>query len=220
MGGGYGILVDNEGDDEYRAESFSQAASYYYGFGILNDRKGHDRYNAITHSQGAATHSTIACFIDNNGDDRYNCSTDSARISQITGYGRDRSHAFFIDEKGNDKYLFGNKSFGVGDINATGVALDLEGDDDYLWVKNTIYSGFNSFGSAQSESKNMNIERGYFESLPNTIGIALDQNGDDTYLRRNPDNKTDKFFSDNKREESNTGNTYSIRYDNRKRLSK
>jgi hypothetical protein len=220
MGGGYGILVDNDGDDIYKSGSFSQAASYYCGFGILNDRRGNDRYNSLTHSQGAATHSTIACFIDNDGDDNYNCSTDTAMISQITGYGRDRSHAFFIDEKGNDKYLFGNKSFGVGDINATGVALDLQGDDDYIWVKNTRYSGFKSFGSAQLMESSMNIERDFFEFLPMTIGIASDWDGKDTYLLKNQDNRREKFFLNNKIEEKDTGNSYSKSYDKRNRLIK
>ena len=220
MGGGFGILIDNEGDDEYKAGFFSQAASYYFGFGILTDRKGNDSFNAITHSQGAATHSTIACFIDNDGDDRYNSRTDSARISQITGYGRDRSYAFFIDEKGNDKYLFGNKSFGVGDMNASGVAIDMAGDDIYEWINNNNYSNFGSFGSAQSLDKTMGIEREFFPYLPNTNGIAADMAGKDTYRQLLKNNKNGAFFSDNKREERNRGNTYSIRYDKRKRLLK
>ena len=133
IGGGLGVMADLSGDDEYLAQSFSQGSSYYFGLGILYDLRGRDTYLAESHSQGSAAHYSLGCLIDEEGNDEYNTKSDSSKLTQIIGHARDHSIAAFTDFSGNDKYHFGNKSFGVGDINSLGLAIEYSGDDRYQW---------------------------------------------------------------------------------------
>lgn len=184
LGGGFGILVDCMGNDKYSSGYFSQGASYYNAMGIMVDLGGDDGFDSEMHSQGAAVHTSLACFADRSGSDRYNLYADSSKLTQSVGYGRDNSYAFFIDESGDDHYSFGNKSFGVGDINATGIAIDCRGNDTYKWHNNNIYSGFSSYGSAQETSPGMKIDK---PLLPRPeqpcLGMALDLSGKDNYFK-------------------------------------
>lgn len=214
MGGGYGILTDLSGDDKYFSGYFSQGSSYYHGMGILNDLEGDDRYNSLTHSQGVAIHTSLACFADLSGNDSYNADSDISQSTQSIGYGRDRSYAFFIDESGDDSYIFGNKSFGTGDINATGIAVDIDGNDSYLWVDNRLYQGSESFGSAQGLQKGMSINNDLFLTTERfTAGIALDLRGDDRYLLLKEGYDTICFFRNRKSQVEKKDNTLKMRKD-------
>ena len=199
MGGGVGMLLDCKGDDEYSSGWFSQGASYYFGLGILVDMTGDDCFNSITHSQGVAVHSSLALFADLSGNDEYNHVADSARLTQSIGYGRDRSAAFFIDQSGNDRFLFGNKSFGVGDIHSLGFAVDCSGDDSYTWYKNSVYKESGSFGSAQVLDERMAIQADLAGTTDKwCAGVACDLKGKDSYLSLSDEREPVRFFRNRK----------------------
>jgi len=215
MGGGHGLLIDIKGNDTYLAESFSQGASYYYGLGILNDRSGDDKYNALSHSQGSASHYTLGCMLEDDGNDKYNLDSPPESISQIIAYGRDQSAAFFIDGGGDDEYLFGNKSYGVGDIKAIGISIDMSGDDSYKWIKNSSYPGYGSFGDAQSlEETGMKISGPLAMGMRKcSLGSAMDLSGLDQYNIVSPGNEKELFFKNNIIEKKADRNMYSFRFD-------
>ncbi len=214
MDGGTGLLYDHSGDDLYQAASFSQGASYFLGLGILTDRSGNDRYQALTHSQGAAVHASLACFADMGGNDRYNSESDTGRLTQSMGYGRDRSHAFFLEFAGDDSYLAGNRSFGTGDITATGVVLELGGNDSYTWVRNRIYAGSRSFGSTQHLGPGMaSHEELFMANARGTLGIFLDLEGRDEYTLLEGGIVTGRFFRNRKTDRYKKTDQLSIRTD-------
>ena len=198
LGGGYGILVNTSGDDIYRSLSFSQGASYYHGMGILSDLSGKDTYDAESHSQGAAIHFTTAAFTDIKGNDVYNKNIPANKLTQITGYARDNSYSFFMELSGDDEYHFGNKSFGVGDIEAIGSSADMEGDDKYFWHRNGIYDGFGSFGRAQGlEGTAMSVAKYPLpDRINTTAGIAIDGQGADMYRLVVGNDSSRTFFKD------------------------
>jgi len=148
LSGGIGIFIDNSGDDKYCATGFSQGASYFLGLGLFADNKGNDEYNAISHSQGYAAHYALAGFFENEGDDVYNAKSDTNKITQIIGSGRDLSMGWFVDSNGNDIYHFGNRSAGIGDMNGIGIMWDKNGKDKYILHKNKIYAGSSSLGKS------------------------------------------------------------------------
>jgi hypothetical protein len=196
-GGGYGILLDISGDDSYLASTFSQGASYYHGMGILCDLSGKDTYNALSHSQGSATHFTTAYFCDKGGNDIYNSNMEGEKLSQVTGYARDNSYSYFSDLSGDDEYHFGNKSYGVGDIEAIGSCLDISGNDRYFWHNNDIYKGSESFGNAQGiTGPEMAIAQyPLVGRIKTTAGIAIDVQGEDTFRIITGNDTSQAFFT-------------------------
>lgn len=95
---GYGVVVDNEGSDIYRAGSYSMGAGFF-GVGLLWDRQGQDHYDCYTNCQGAGQWG-VGLLIDNSGTDRY----DSFQKSQ--GYGGPTGSGYLVDAgEDNDTYL-------------------------------------------------------------------------------------------------------------------
>lgn len=214
MGGGIGILMDCKGDDEYLSEGFSQGASYYYGLGLFIDIEGADRYNSLSHSLGAAVHTSLALFADHSGNDSYNPDTDSLRLTQSVGYGRDRSAAFFFEQSGDDMYRFGNKSFGVGDIHSLGIAVEITGNDIYYWFNNSVYNDYDSFGSAQMLNAGMSIEEGHITSPAGwCAGAAYDLKGKDIYRVFPINSGPSEFFRNRKVIKSRSAVSLSVRLD-------
>lgn len=148
LAGGFGILVDADGTDQYFAGSFSQGAGYFFGFGVFNDFLGNDSYSAISHSQGYAVHFALGNFCDYSGDDHYNENSDLSKITQIMGGGRDNSCGLFSDLTGNDTYYFGNRSAGIGDMRGTGCFYDPDGTNQFVWVANTVNKNSESIGKS------------------------------------------------------------------------
>lgn len=178
IAGGIGLFIDNSGNDKHGAQSFSQGASYYFGLGLFNDISGNDEYNAISHSQGYAAHFALAGFFENKGNDTYNAKTDTNKITQIIGGGRDFSAGWFIDKEGDDYYHFGNRSVGIGDINGLGVFVDLKGKDTYFHHKNKFNSGSKSMGKITGLNQAMDI--GFRIYKPNDCisqGVFIDNYG-------------------------------------------
>jgi hypothetical protein len=124
-GGGVGILIDEEGNDFYNAEIFSQGASYWYSIGLLCDRGGNDRYHATQYSQGAAAHLTIGSLWDWGGDDQY-----VSQLGVTQGTAHDLSVGYLIDESGNDYYIV-DSGQGLSITNSVAIFIDKMGNDIY-----------------------------------------------------------------------------------------
>lgn len=178
LAGGIGIFFDNSGTDEYKASSFSQGASYYFGLGVFSDKQGNDIYNANSHSQGYAAHYSMASFIEKGGNDSYNDETDTEKLTQIIGGGRDNSVGLFIDQSGDDKYNFGNRSAGIGDLNGIGSLQDMAGIDTYLWHKNRLNAGSPSLGKTIEEGFGIGLSFKAIKPKHHAKGLFFDSNGD------------------------------------------
>ena len=98
---GLGFLFDREGDDTYRAGSFS-LGSGFFGAGILIDLGGNDVYISDSFTQGAGAFG-YGFIYDRAGSDQYN----SALYAQ--GFGFAAGVGLLADQSGNDTYFAGGK---------------------------------------------------------------------------------------------------------------
>jgi len=183
LGGGYGIFIDRSGNDTYNSRSFSQGASYYFGLGVFIDEYGDDNYNSVSHSQGYSAHYGLGCFIEYSGNDKYNQVVESDKLTQIIGGGRDHSAGLFIEIVGNDIYNFGNHSAGIGDNDGIGLLWDIEGDDDYIWFKNSINSTSPSLGKSIKLNPVIKSKNSLFNNPKQfNMGLFIDNDGANSFI--------------------------------------
>ena len=163
LAGGWGMMIDVNGDDRYQSANFSQGTGYFFGAGIKLDLAGNDHHAAARYGQGTAAHFGVGLFIDSRGGDHY---TSTGPIYN-GGSAWDRSVALFIDggsqadfyhsfglghadqgswslsieEGGLDHYL-SSQDFGVASDNSMAGFFDLSGEDEYAGssrdLKNTV----------------------------------------------------------------------------------
>ncbi len=126
VSGGVGMLTDLGGDDAYLAETYAQAASYWFSLGTLYDAQGSDTYSAYHYAQASAMHCTAAYLFDLEGDDAY-----AMKYGAAHAIGHDYGVSFLLDRKGNDIYAARDSSPGIGNANGLGIFIDSEGDDRY-----------------------------------------------------------------------------------------
>ncbi|MCB9366797.1 MAG: HEAT repeat domain-containing protein [Calditrichaeota bacterium] len=163
-------LVDLEGDDTYRAGSFSQGAAFC-GLSLLYDGSGDDLYTAGWFSQSAAV-CGISLFADGSGRDLYDGAGYGQAFASTFGF------ASLVDGEGNDVYRAGglvkheplrpedyrslSQGFAMGfrPRGGGGIAIlrDLSGNDFY---------------DAEIYAQGV----GYWYSL----GVLLDEGGNDSY---------------------------------------
>jgi hypothetical protein len=175
LAGGFGILIDAQGDDEYEGRGrFAQGTGYWWGMGIFEDYGGDDKYIGYWYAQGASAHFGIGSFVDLTGNDIYN---DEYAKSQFLGNGRDGSLAVFFDGEGNDYYAVTNRSAGEGDLNGIGLFWDRCGDDYYKVQTCEVMKQTPVIGAATTES---GLERTFRETMP-SVGVFIDSGGNDTY---------------------------------------
>lgn len=125
--GGIGVLIDENGADNYEAGTFSQGGGYFFGWGILCDAgNNNDKYLGTRYAQGFAAHSAIGYFIDEGGDDRYR-----TLCGVVAGLSWDLTCVAFIDKGGNDTYDAGGFSRGATAHNGFCLFMDLGGKDTY-----------------------------------------------------------------------------------------
>jgi len=130
MAGGFGLLLDARGDDQYHASVWSQGAAYWWSAGILEDWSGNDTYRNGWYSLAAAAHFGVGSFVDLRGDDLYNLANNDA-VTQPPAVARDGSLAFAIDGAGSDTYQVRSRSLGSGDLGSIAVFWERQGEDDY-----------------------------------------------------------------------------------------
>jgi hypothetical protein len=125
--GGVGLLTDHQGYDFYLAETYAQAASYWYSLGSLYDAEGNDAYTAHHYAQSSAMHITSAYLFDLAGDDFY-----SMKLGASHAIGHDYGVAVLLDREGDDGYASRDSQPGLGINNGLGLFIDSAGDDRYL----------------------------------------------------------------------------------------
>ena len=178
---GCGMLVDEEGDDEYvlndtdikfpSAQTSKHNRSIGQGFGvgeradekdghslpggigILIDKKGNDRYSAGVFAQGAGFWDGVGFIIDSSGSDSY------SGAWYVQGVGIHGGIGALCDRDGNDTYTATlHASQGVGHDDAIGVFIEVKGNDVY-------YSPRLSLGTGNE----------------NSLGLFFELGGDDYY---------------------------------------
>lgn len=161
LAGGWGILLDLDGNDRYASANFSQGVGYFFGVGLKVDVAGQDHHVAARYGHGAAAHFGVGFFLDEQGSDWYG----STGPMYNGGVAWDRSVAFCIDGgSGGDRYEF-SRSDGLGraDHGAWSLFIDEGGSDHYVVPR--------GFGLASSES----------------VSGFVDLHGDDEYVSASGD---------------------------------
>jgi hypothetical protein len=155
LAGGWGLVLDAEGNDHYVSANFSQGHGYFFGTGVLLDLDGNDQYAAARYGHGSSAHYGVGLFSDRRGADHYtstgpfynsgvawdhavsamiDAGTDNDRyaLALSTGLGKaDHSGwALFIDEGGDDAYQL-KDGFGLSAEHGVGSFFDLKGNDRY-----------------------------------------------------------------------------------------
>ncbi len=164
MGGGVGVLLDSQGDDEYSCGVYGQGVGYWEGCGFLWDTEGKDKYTAVKYAQGSATQFGFGSLEDSSGADAY-----VLPGGQGLGFGQDFSVGQFLDKDGADVYTCGGESLGYGSLNGVGWFTDMAGDDNYLTKGRCL-------GDA-TESPAGSLREPFM-----TLGAFLDLGGRDTFL--------------------------------------
>jgi len=202
---GIGLLYDHAGSDHYMSDVYSQGFAYAKGFGMLLENAGNDSYRAgwkyddsrypnrahLSMSQGfgygmrpwstgVGTDGGIGVLSDRQGDDVYDADLFSQGGSYWYGLG------ILHDWKGADRYSAGQYSQGSGIHLSCAALLDDSGDDSYDtymyleqgnahdfstgcledWAGNDTYR---AVGAAQGSALNV------------SFGYLLDSHGNDTY---------------------------------------
>jgi hypothetical protein len=175
LAGGWGLLVDGEGNDRYHAQCWAQGCGYWWGVGVLEDRSGDDTYENGKYSLGAGAHFAIGVQVDLLGDDRYNQGILTTK-NQFQGHARDGSIGISIDGDGNDRYLLKNLCAGCADLGSVALLWDRRGDDVYEATMEEGLGDTAPFGSATVYPPS----HSWRDDLP-AVGIFLDTGGADTY---------------------------------------
>ncbi len=180
LAGGFGVLVDGGGDDEYHAQVWSQGAGYWWSVGILEDLGGNDSYRNGKYSSGAAAHFSIGSHVDLSGDDSYNAGNDTAK-NQYQGHARDGSIGVFIDGAGDDSYLLRSHCAGSADLASLAFFWDRAGDDRYDWEGGPSEKPGNWAGTPPLGSATVYAPFRSFRDDLEAVGLFLDTGGDDSY---------------------------------------
>ncbi len=189
LAGGYGILLEAEGNDLYDGGDFCQGAGYWWGFGSLLDRGGDDIYRSESYALGAAAHSGIGCLHDLKGNDSYNNDNQDKVRTQLQGYARDGSLGIFIDEVGDDLYVHRNRCAGSADLNSVALFWDRKGNDSYQCLREGPYGLDLSYGDAPPPIGVGEGESQMFHPFGmRSVGVFLDTGGEDVYEEIKPGN--------------------------------
>jgi hypothetical protein len=121
--GGFSLVIDMDGDDEYRSEGDGQAFSVG-GLAVLLDLGGDDRYRIRGFGQGASL-GGVALLIDQAGDDLYEGDSFCQGAGSL-GIGA------LVDGGGRDLYDASTYAQGFGHLAGFGLLQDLGGHDSYL----------------------------------------------------------------------------------------
>jgi len=129
LAGGWGVLLDIEGNDQYQSANFSQGHGYFFGTGLKLDLDGEDHHQAARFGHGSSAHFGAALFIDRHGEDHYGSSGPYYNGGVAWDYGV----SLMIDgDKGRDIYMFDHSTgLGIADLNSWSVFIEEGGPDQY-----------------------------------------------------------------------------------------
>ncbi len=204
---GYNILVDFNGNDNYKCKVFCLGASYKGGSVVL-DLSGNDTYYSISKAQGFGWVGGVGILADVEGNDIYRLedsilyfpSPQSPRhntsLGQGMGFGERRDFfngsslggglGILLDTKGDDRYFSQVFSQGAGYWLGIGVLYDGGGNDAYSGV---WYSQGSSAHFGIGALYDLSGDDVYYSSLSTSqgvghdfsYGILVDAGGNDTY---------------------------------------
>jgi hypothetical protein len=126
--GGLGVLVDLAGNDAYSGGTWCQGAGYAGGTGLLVDAAGDDDYEAVWYAQGAAAHAALGLLLDRAGNDRHAL---VGTGGAGLGFGWDFATGILLDLGGNDLYRAERLALGAGMQRGLGLFVDAAGNDRY-----------------------------------------------------------------------------------------
>ncbi len=169
LSGGFGVLRDASGNDDYVNGVFGQGTGYWEGTGLLSDGAGDDQYDALYYIQGGVAHYATGMLFDGGGNDRYNQRIDP--YSMQTGAGHDYSLGMLVDDGGDDMYRYGGLAVGASNCQGVGILIDKDGVDVYEAQSNQS----TGLGNHSDECPSRVADP--------SIGIFMDAGGDvDTWL--------------------------------------
>jgi hypothetical protein len=179
---GVGILADLDGNDAYKAFSYSQGLGFF-GFGLLYDEKGKDEYHLKDAADQGAGIFGIGTAIDIEGKDYYYCG------AEAQGYGTSYGIGILANVKGDDKYIaetdpkvidradyHADHEYNGSSAQGAGMGRRGDGSDGHLWsggLGALIDIEGNDFYSAGTFSQGI----GYWFGA----GLLYDESGNDTY---------------------------------------
>ena len=126
LAGGLAMLVEQQGNDIYNGDIFTQGTGFWLGTGCLIDKQGDDSYSGYWYAQGAGAHSAVGLLYDLSGNDHYELVKQSGQ-----GMGHDLGLGELIDEAGNDDYTSGAIARGASNDGGEAVFIDGGGKDHY-----------------------------------------------------------------------------------------
>jgi hypothetical protein len=94
---GYGTVIDMQGDDHYRADTWGLGAGLF-GQGMIYDRSGNDEYSTDRYGEGAGLFGT-GIIADAGGNDMY------SGFQCCQGFGFVKGCGVLLDASGDDKYV-------------------------------------------------------------------------------------------------------------------
>jgi len=129
LAGGWGLLLDVEGNDRYRSANFSQGHGYFFGAGAFLDLSGNDEYVAARYGHGSSAHYGVGLFSDRQGADYY----ESTGPFYNGGVAWDHGMSMMIDAGTEpDRYVFlSSNGLGKADYSGWGLFIDEGGNDSY-----------------------------------------------------------------------------------------
>jgi len=129
LAGGWGLLLDVEGNDRYRSANFSQGHGYFFGAGAFLDLSGNDEYVAARYGHGSSAHYGVGLFSDRQGADHY----ESTGPFYNGGVAWDHGMSMMIDAGTEpDRYVFlSSNGLGKADYSGWGLFIDEGGNDSY-----------------------------------------------------------------------------------------
>lgn len=201
-GGGIGMLIDLEGNDEYSAGNWAQGVGYWLGMGFLYDRTGNDYYRSCYFSTASGAHYAIGALIDEGGDDIFEMWGDSTEVPEWgwagagLAFGWDYVIALLVNIGGDDLYRAKKISLGCSQIRSNAFFIDVGGNDTYQFPEHDL-------GMGASDVQD-NYDKPFY-CFSKSIGIFIDQDGDDKYYDYN--------FTADSFNESKTWRNRSIWYD-------
>ncbi|ALG68536.1 PDZ domain-containing protein [Beggiatoa leptomitoformis] len=129
--GGVGLLVDGQGEDQFKAGNFSQGGGYFFALGILrNAGIENDVYIGSRYGQGFSAHSALGMLMDDGGDDHY-----QGYKGALQAAAWDLGTAMLIDKAGDDIYDSRDLMFSIAAAahNGFSLFLDNNGRDQYFF---------------------------------------------------------------------------------------
>jgi len=166
--GGYGLLYDQGGHDDYDCGVFGTSAAFFQGHGLLIDQQGTDDHDGVWYTQGATAHAGLAGLWDGEGDDIY----DNENSVGIGG-AHDLSITWFLDRGGKDQYMGAGYAFGCSLNNGFAYFIDMNGNDQYepTYTDGTVFT----LGRGGWPGGSFTV------ADDPTYGIFVDAGGNDTY---------------------------------------